>query len=182
MSDRTPGIQPHPSLWRRIDIAARHAFPTAATLALMLLASAPLGLPDQAALLPAIALGCVYFWSLFRPAAMPPWSVFLIGLLLDLLGYLPLGAGVLALLVAHGLTIQARRFLARQGFLVVWLGFAALAALVALLIWLAAMALGFRLLPFAPAVFQCALSIALYPLLTVGLQRAHHSIADPEQA
>ena len=40
-----------------------------------------------------MTLACVYFWSLFRPAAMPPPVVFLIGVLLDLLGYLPLGVG-----------------------------------------------------------------------------------------
>ena len=182
MSDRTPGIQPHQSIWRRIDIAARHAFPTASSLALMLVATAPFGLPDQAVLLPAIALACVYFWTLFRPLAMRPWSVFLIGLLLDLLGYLPLGVGPLSLLVAHGITMQLRRFLVRQGFLLIWLVQAGLAALVAVLVWGLSAALSFRLLPFGPALFQCVLSVAVYPLLKVIFLRAHHSIADPEQA
>ncbi len=59
----------------------------------MLLTETPFGFADQAALLPAVTLACVYFWSLFRPAAMPPPVVFLIGLLFDLLGYLPLGVG-----------------------------------------------------------------------------------------
>jgi len=182
MSDRTPGIRPHLSIWRRLDIAARHAFPLASSLALMLAATAPFGLPDQAALLPAVALGCVYFWTLFRPRAMAPYAVFLIGLLLDLLGYLPLGVGVLTLLAAHGITMQVRRFLVRQAFLIVWLGYALLAAAAALLVWLLTAGLTLTLLPFGPALFQCALTVALYPLLAALFLRAHHSVADPDQA
>jgi hypothetical protein len=70
-----------------MDIAARHAFPAGCTILLMLLTETPFGITDQATLLPAVTLACVYFWSLFRPAAMPPPVVFLIGLLFDLLGY-----------------------------------------------------------------------------------------------
>ena len=57
-----------------------------------------------------------------------------------------------------------------------------IAALVALLVWLLAALLSFRLLPFGPALFQFVLSGALYPLLTVLLMRAHRGIADPDLA
>ena len=100
--DRRPGIRPRASIGRRLDIAARVSFPACITVLLMLLAQAPLGMPEQAASLPAVALGCVWFWSLFRPDALPPPIVFLIGLLMDLLGYLPLGVGVFTLLAVHG--------------------------------------------------------------------------------
>jgi rod shape-determining protein MreD len=49
-----------------------------------------------------VTLPCVVFWSVFRPGAMSPPVVFLLGLLLDLLTLAPLGTGVLTLLVAHG--------------------------------------------------------------------------------
>jgi hypothetical protein len=39
MDERTPGIRPRPSLWRRLDGTARRVFPTASTLLLLLLAS-----------------------------------------------------------------------------------------------------------------------------------------------
>ena len=113
--DRRPGIRPRASLGRRLDIAARVSFPACITVLLMLLTQAPLGLPEQAALLPAVALGCVWFWSLFRPDAMPPPVVFLIGLLLDLLGYLPLGVGVFTLLAVHGVAVAMRRSLSARG-------------------------------------------------------------------
>jgi rod shape-determining protein MreD len=180
--DQAPGIRPPLTLGRRLDIAARHAFPAGCAILLMLLAEAPLGITDQAALLPAVTLACVYFWSLFRPAAMPPPVVFLIGVLFDLLAYLPLGVGVLTLLITHGLALRSRRVLTRQGFLPVWFAFAGFAAGAAMLSWALTALLSFRLLPLAPALFQAVLTTALYPALAILFTGAHRTIADPERA
>jgi rod shape-determining protein MreD len=181
-SDRTPGIRPRPSLGRRLDIAARASFPAASTAALMMLTVAPFGFAGQAALLPATALAAVYFWSLFRPAAMAPAMVFPIGILLDLLGYLPLGVGVLTLLVVHGFAVRWQRVLARQSFLVVWLAFLGFAAGAAALGWVLTSLLEFRLLPVGAAVFQFVVSVAIYPALAVLFVRAQRSVAAPERA
>ena len=58
---------------------------------------------------------------------MAPPVVFLIGLMLDLLGFLPLGVGEVTMLTTHGIAQRLRRFLSRQGFTVVWLIFIAVA-------------------------------------------------------
>src|SRR5579871_2834081 len=180
-ADQLPGIRPRATLGRRLDIAARSAFPAACTSLLMLLTMMPLGVAEQAALLPAVALACVYFWSLFRPASMSPPVVFLLGLVLDLLGYLPLGVGVLTLLAVHGVALRFRQFLTRQGFLAVWLVFAGLAAGATALSWLLTMVLRFRLLPVGSALFQAVLAAALYPALAALFVLAHRTIADPER-
>ena len=60
-------------------------------------------------------------------SSMPPPAVFLIGLLADLLAYAPPGVGVLSLLVAHGLALRWRRYLARQGFVLPWIAFTSVA-------------------------------------------------------
>jgi rod shape-determining protein MreD len=176
-ADQTPGMRPKHTLGRQLDVAARHAFPAVSTIVLMLLAETPLGFASQATLLPAITLACIYFWSLFRPAAMPPPVVFLIGLLLDLLGYLPLGVGVLTLLIAHGLVVRWRQVLTRQSFLIV--GFSAGAAALS---WALTALLSFRLLSPGPALFQAVLTVALYPALAALCVRAHRTVADPDQA
>ena len=113
---------------------------------------------------------------------MPPPVVFGIGLLLDLLGYLPLGVGVLGLLITHGLALRWRRLLTRQGFLVVWLAFVGIAAGAAALTWGMACLLFFRLLAPGPAIFHCVLTVAIYPAVAVLFVRAHRSLADPMQA
>ena len=179
--DQRPGIRPRASLGRRLDIAARFSFPACITVLLMLLTQAPLQIPEQAALLPAVALCCVWFWSLFRPDAMPPPVVFLIGLLLDLLGYLPLGVGALTLLVVHGLVLRWRRVLSQQGFLPVWLVFAGFAVGASVLTWILTDLLTLRLLRPWPAIFKAALTAALYPALAILFVRAHRGVADPDR-
>lgn len=181
-ADQMPGIRPRVTVGRRLDTAARHAFPASCTILLMVLAQMPLGIADQAVLLPAVAIACVYFWSLFRPAAMSPPVVFLAGLLLDLLGYLPLGVGALTLLGVHGLALRWRRILTRQRFLLVWLAFGGFAVGAAALSWLLTAVLTVRLLSPGPAMFQAVLTAAVYPALAVLFVRAHRTIADPERA
>ncbi|HVC59457.1 MAG TPA: rod shape-determining protein MreD [Acetobacteraceae bacterium] len=167
---------------RRLDLAARHAFPASITILLMLLTEAPFGIVDQTSLLPAVALASVWFWSLYRPAAMSPPVVFAIGLLLDLLDWLPIGTGVLALLIVHGIALRSRRTLGRHGFALVWLAFAVVAAGAATLEWAATAVLTWRLVPPGAMLFQAVLSAALYPALAILFARAHRSIANPERA
>ena len=180
---KVPAIHPQPTIGRRLDAIARACFPTFVTVVLMLLTLAPFGFADQSQLLPALALNCVWFWSLYRPIQMPGVVVFAIGLLLDLLGYLPLGVAVLTLLATHGLAVKLRRILLKRGgFLLEWLEFAAVASGGAALMWALTCALSLRLLSPAPAVFQAVLTAALYPAISILFVRAHRTVADPAQA
>ena len=180
MDQRLPGIRPRLSLWSRLDSFARHSFPAAGTVLLLLIVAAPLGLPGQAQLLVAASIACVFFWSLFRPSCMSPPIVFVIGLLADLLGFAPVGVNVLTLLATHGLAIRWRRFLTRQGFFLVWLAFVLVAMGAASLQWLLTCVLVLALLPGWTVLFQAALAAGLYPLLAVLLTRVHQSLAEPE--
>ncbi len=180
--DRRPGIRPRQSLGRWLDVTARTCFPAAITILLMLLSQAPLGIPEQVALLPAIALGSVWFWSVFRPDAMPPLVVFGIGLLVDLLGYLPLGVMTFTLLAEHGLALAMRRGLSRRGFAWIWVVFAGVAAAASLVIWLLVMVLTLRLLLPWPALFIGVVTVAIFPVLAVPFGGAHRSIANPDHA
>ncbi len=181
-ADQTAGIRPRVTLARRLDIAARYAFPAGCTVLLMLFAEAPYGIAGQAVMLPAVTFACVYFWSLLRPGAMPPTVVFVVGLLFDLLGYLPLGVGALTLLIVHGLVVHWRQILMRQGFVAAWLTFAGFAAGAAALGWVTTALLMFRLLPIGPVLFEAALAAALYPALAILFIRVDRTAADPQRA
>lgn len=176
------GIRPRPSLARRLDMVARHGFPVVTTLLLLLAWGAPLGLPGRADVQASLVLCCVFFWSVFRPAAMPPAAVFLIGLLLDLLGFGPLGANAVALLGCQAAALRWRRELARRGFFVTWLAVAVVGSAAAALGWALTSLLGFRLYPLPPAILQAALCIGIFPMLWVVLARAHQTLAEPDQA
>jgi rod shape-determining protein MreD len=169
--------EPAPGLLRRLDALARAAFPAATTALMMVMAAAPVGLPSA---LPAVALCCVFFWSLFRPAAMSPPVCFGIGLLQDLLGFAPLGLGILTMLVVHGFVLRLRRLLARQSFLAVWLAFAGFAMGAALLGYVLQAGLNARLPPPVPGVVFWALSAGFYPAIAALLTRLHKAMQRAE--
>lgn len=170
---------PASGLLRQIDALARAALPSGLTALQMVLAAAAIGIPG---LVTAVALPCIFFWSVFRPAALPPPAVFGLGLLQDLLTAAPLGSGVLVLLVVHGLAAHWRRFLVKQSFLLVWLAFCAFTAgaaalggaLQALLVW--------HVLPVPPGFWQALLTAGLYPILVWPLTRMHEAMMRAEAA
>ena len=180
--DKKPGIRPRITVWHQLDVAARYVFPLGITVMVLLLLSAPLGIPGQAQMQPAWALASVYFWTLFRPASLPAFGVFLVGLLLDLLAQGPVGIGVLILLLAHATALRGRRVLARQGFALVWLVFIVFAAAAAFLEWLLVSLLTWRALPPWPALFEWGMAAGAYPILATLLTRVHRTIAAPELA
>ncbi|GAB0119423.1 rod shape-determining protein MreD [Acidisoma sp. 7E03] len=179
--DRTPGIRPRRGWGQRLDRAARSGFPAGTTLLGMVLLSAPLGIPGQAELLPAFTLAAVFFWTLFRPGSVPPPLIFVIGLLGDLLGEMPLGSTVLVLLLTQLLVVRTRRYLPQKGFLFVWLVFVAVAAVAALLQWLLACGMDWVLYPPIAGIAQFLLAAGLYPLLAMIFTRAHRTVAAPER-
>jgi rod shape-determining protein MreD len=171
--------EPPMGLLRRLDAGARAGFPAVFTAFLIILAAVPVGAPG---LIAALALPCIFFWTIFRPAAMPAPVVFLLGLLQDLLSFAPLGAGVLTLLVVHGVALRWRDVLVRQSFLATWLIFCAFAAGAAGLGWGLEAVLGWHLPPTTPGITQFGVSVGLYPLLAWVLTRLHTAMRRAELA
>jgi rod shape-determining protein MreD len=169
--------QPPMGVVRQIDGGARAAFPALFTAVLIVLAAAPVGLSGLVA---AAALPSVFFWTVFRPAAMPPAVVFLLGLLQDLLGFSPPGVGVLSLLLVHALALRGRHWLVKQSFLVVWLFFCLFAAVAAGLGWGLHALLSWQLPPWPPGLHQVGLAAGLYPALAWLLTRLHRAIGRDE--
>jgi rod shape-determining protein MreD len=162
---------------RQLDALSRAAAPAVSTAALMVAASAPVGLPS---LLPAIGLAGVFFWSIFRPAGMPALATFAIGLLHDLLSFSPLGIGVLTLLLAHAVALRLRRTLAKQSFLLVWLTYCGFASAAVALGFVLQALLAWQMPVTSPAITQLGFTIGLYPLLAWCMTRAHKSMQRAE--
>ncbi|WP_137178009.1 rod shape-determining protein MreD [Roseomonas sp. AR75] len=171
--------QPSPGLLRRVEAIARSLLPSLFVALAMVVAAGPTGV---AALVPAVTLPQVVFWSVFRPGAMPAAAVFLLGLLQDLLSLAPLGTGVLTLLVAHGLAITWRRVLARQSFLAVWICFCGFALGAAALGYLLTALMSLSLPPPAPMLYQAALTAGLYPAFAFLLGRLQAMMLRAEEA
>jgi len=177
---RGPALSRRTGVWRQLDVAARQAFPGFMLLLGLFLIGIPLGLPGQAALRPAYMLSCVFFWTLYRPGALPlPFTAFA-GLLTDLAGLTPLGLWAVLLLVLQFVTTLLRPHLAAARFTRVWAVFAGMAACACALEWIAGSVLALRAMPVGPAFAEIALACALYPALAALLIRAHRSAAAAE--
>jgi rod shape-determining protein MreD len=170
------------SLWRRLDLAARWLFPSVTLLAGLLALGLPFGLPGQASLRPALAVGCVFFWSIYRPASLPAALTGVIGLVLDLLDYTPPGLWAVLLLCLQWLTIALRHQLVGMKFRLIWAVFAGFALGAMTLAWAGQSLLCATLLPIWPSALAAGAAIALYPALAAGLIRAHRGAAAVELA
>ncbi|WP_424811774.1 rod shape-determining protein MreD [Roseococcus sp. YIM B11640] len=170
---------PPMGLLRRLDAGARAAFPAFFTGFLIILAAVPVGAPG---LIQAVALPGIFFWTIFRPAAMPAPVVFLLGLLEDLLSFAPLGSGVLTLLIVHGIALRGRDIMVRQSFLSMWLIFCAMAAGAAALGWALEAVLGWHIPPTAPGLLEFGIAVGLYPAIAWVLTRLHTAMRRAEAA
>ncbi|MGE4481110.1 rod shape-determining protein MreD [Acidocella sp.] len=179
---RGPALRRPTRPWRQLDAASRWIFPCATLVFGLFVIGMPFGIPCQAALRPVFSMGCVYFWSLYRPASMPAPLVAFSGLLLDLLGFSPFGIWAVLLLLLQWVTLLLRRTLVPARFLLVWGCFVLLAAGCAGLAWAAESSLTVTWLPATPVGIEILLAAGLYPALAALLIRAHRGPAAVEQA
>ncbi len=175
-------VRRRPSVWRQLDAASRYAWPAGCLIFGLFVIGLPFGLPGQAELRPAFAIGCIFFWSLYRPAALPAPVIVIVGLLLDLLGFSPLGLWAVLLLSLKGLILLGRRRLLPLSFMFIWLVFCAAAAALSAIAWAVQSALYLSMLPTLPLAAQILTSIFLYPALTALFIRAHRGAAAVELA
>jgi rod shape-determining protein MreD len=156
--------------------AAGRVVPILSTLLFVVISVVPLQLPVFAAAMPSFALMAVAHWTIYRPELLPQWSVFVLGLLLDLLQGTPfLGISALVLLLARTAVMMARRHFVERDFTVMWLGFLALATGAFAFDWAFIGLSNGHLIPARPFLFEAALTVACFPIgsyVLAALQRA----------
>lgn len=73
--------------------------------------------------LPAISAICVFYWAFNYPEVVGTLSVFIIGLISDIIFLNPIGTESFSLLMAYLLTIGQREIIIKYGFLLLWISF-----------------------------------------------------------
>lgn len=146
---------------RPVPTSALASVPAATLVAGTLVAALPLPLATGA--LPNLALILLIAWTSLTPRLLPPWSLFLVGLLHDAVAGLPLGVMALVLpairiAIRFGEDRMPLRSLGSG-----WLAAAALVMLAAAL-ELAALAIAGRATAPGPLLVQAGLTILCYPL------------------
>jgi rod shape-determining protein MreD len=154
-----------PAPWRRVEQNARRLLPVLSCLALCILAILPIGLPHWGALAPPLMLIAVYYWSLARPDLLPPTAAFAVGLFQDLMTGAPTGSGALIMVVTQWVLRGQQRFLANRPFLLMWAGFAPVAAIAALVEWLIYASFTFHAAPIGGELARTGLGFFLFPVV-----------------
>ena len=149
---------------QRVDHLVRQLLPASLVIFLALLQAVPWRVPQLAGVMPLLPMIGVFYWSLYRPDLMVPSVAFLCGLVNDVLLGAPLGVSSLVYLAMQGMTSAQRRFFHGKSFLLVWAGFAMLAA-GGMLLQTALSAALYGRLPVAKALaIEYAMTVFCYPL------------------
>ena len=162
-------------LWQRLDNGARLTLPFATTVLCVFLGTIIWPLPYLGPVAPPLVLVALYYWSLHRPDLLRPGMVFVIGLLNDVINFLPLGLSALLFVAVNQLVFSQRRYVTGQPFLALWAGFALTAFLTATTEWILMGMVHFSITPILPVMIQTLLVIAIFPIpcwLLIRLQRA----------
>lgn len=142
----------------------------------VLMLAAPIRLFEGTVPTPIIPLVIVFFWSVYGPDYMPSVSVFLIGLLQDLLTGGPLGLWPAVYLVTQFIVLSQRAYFLGREQKVVWIGFALASAGAGLILWLVMSLMSGVLLPVTALALQLLATVLIYPLFGAVFGELHRRV------
>jgi rod shape-determining protein MreD len=125
-----------PTFLSQLDVAWRSAVPIGLTLMILILGMLPWKIPAIGIIAASALSISVFYWTVHQPALMNLAGVACIGILNDLLGLMPIGVGLLVLVLVHGAARVQRKALAGMPFFLVWASFGLVAGGATILTWL----------------------------------------------
>ena len=160
----------------RADSAVTRLLPIATTLLATVISIEPVHIPGYAALTPAFTLMAVYHWTIYRPDLLPPSTLFIVGIIQDLLaGVLP-GATALVFLLARTAVLPFRRHFANRQFPFVWTGFTFLTCGATLFLWSLYCLLDRVVVDFRGTLFRAVLTVSMFPIASFLLGRVQRTL------
>lgn len=134
---------------------------------LVLLSYVPLDFALFNNIRPAAGMVCVYYWMIHRPDIFNLISVYLLGMIEDIISAVPMGTNIFTLLVMYILLNNLGRFFYGKPFVITWYGFAALSFVSFFSKWLMVSIYYGQFLPGPAAFFSFLVTIAAYPVLSL---------------
>ncbi len=124
----------------------------------------------------------LFYWSIYRPALIPIFLVFLMGVCFDLLSATPLGLSAFIFLLLRHLISEQRVFLMGQPFIVIWFGYVIVSMVAVLLQWGLFGLMQLSWPPFLPIVLMWGAGIFCFPAVAAVLTLSHKLLpALPDQ-
>jgi rod shape-determining protein MreD len=164
-------------VWRFLESAVQRLAPLLTGLLAVLVDLLPLPDPAPETLAPLTTVCVIYFWTLYQPDLMTPLAVFVVGLVLDAAGGMPLGLTALSFLIVRSALLTGQRFLVAQPFVVIWACFALVVTAVGAVRWLLASLWWSHLFAVQPILLEAVLTVAIYPVIGWLLARVHHHLS-----
>lgn len=164
------------SLANRLELYVLAALPSFVTLILAVFCLAPKHVEGLGSVMPLLPLMPVFYWGMQHARAIPYWFLFAVGLMMDAASGLPLGMSSLLYVLFLVCVHIRRKYIHREGFLVLWGFFALLLAATLGAHWLLLSWYHARALPAASAFVQYALTVACYPFVHALFDRIEHYI------
>ncbi len=155
---------------------SRATVPFVLCLVLVLITALPMTIPYIGSVTPMFALMAVFYWCIYRPDYLPPYAIFLVGVLYDMLGGGPLGLTALLLLLVHAFIVPQRRVFHGKSFFVEWFGFSIVVLGLGVIGWLAASIYYVTPMQPLPVIGQAGLTIALYPCIAWMISQVHRRL------
>lgn len=141
--------------------------------AAVVVAAVPWALPSSAGfILPLLLIILVFLLTLKRSSELPTISVFVAGLLMDILTAGPLGYWAIVFLVTHTITLLYSRHRRSTGFGKLWFVFAGVAAAASISGWALASLYYVRFIDWQPMLIGGAVTILIFPLALWPLRRS----------
>ena len=112
-----------------------------------------------------LVLMAVFYWAVHRPDLLSPMTVFLIGLLQDILVGMPPGMNAFVLLLVRTIAVSQSRVFRGRSFIILWWGFGVVAVASAFVVWILSVIYALTLIDPLPGLFQAGMTTALFPFL-----------------
>ncbi len=164
--------------WHKVSDSARNVAPFLLVLLLTFISVVPLQVPGYSGIAPPLALLAIFYWGVYRPELLPAPAVALLGALQDILTGAPLGQYMLIYLLVQASLISQRQLFLAHAFFILWWGYALIALLAAIVLWLIAAAVLQTLPALTPFLLQACMGIALFPLVAWLCHRLSRLLAD----
>ncbi len=132
---------------------------------LVLLSTIPFYIPGYGPMAANLVLMAVFYWAVHRPDLLSPITVFLIGLLQDILVGMPPGMNAVVLLAVRTIAVSQSRVFRGRSFIILWWGFGMVALASAFFVWVLSTVYAFAPMNPLPGLFQAGMTTALFPFL-----------------
>lgn len=147
--------------------------PVLLTFILFVMNIIPHALPGYGTIKTDVLLVAIFYWSVHRPSLFPPWLCFVLGVIIDIYSSFPLGVTAFVYVLSQKFSNDQRKVFLGQPYYVSWIGFAVICGVGHLIRALVFYLLQNRPIDTSQLGLSIALTIAIFPLITLILIAAH---------